>query len=378
MPPVEKLWSSYKATADFETFTADEHEIFYEPSTGDLRLDDGSTPGGIPLTFTELRFNITHQRDGSEPTGSLSWSTSDQTLELVHPAGVVQEVGQETYGYVINETGTTIADGVAVRFAGATTNGEARLKVAPMQANGQFPTYYVFGMTTQSIPDGDKGRVTVWGKVRRIDTTGQGGETWSVGDILFVSPTVAGGLTNVRPTAPSNVIPIAAVLRVDATQGEIFVRPSFEQQKNYAELFNTATQTAALTNTAYPITYNTIGPTSQITVVNNSRITFAEPGFYQFSLDAQVLSTNASAKDVRFWFRKNGVNQTNTTRIQTLADNNEYRPFSMTHNISIVANDYVEIMWATTDTTASLVAAPATAYAPASPSVQVIIAQPAL
>ena len=50
----------------------------------------------------------------------------------------------------------------------------------------------------------------------------------------------------------------------------------------------------------------------------------------------------------------------------------------MTHSISVAAGDYIEIEWATTDTTARLKAAPSTAYAPASPSVQLIIAQPAL
>lgn len=376
--PVEKLWSTYKATADFDTFTADEHEIFYEPSTGDLRLDDGVTPGGIPLTFSEIRFDTTHGATGSEPAGSLFWSNSDQTLDLVHPGGVVQQIGQETYGYVRNNTGNTIPDGTAVRFAGAEQNGEARLLVAPMQANNEFPSLYVFGITTQDIPDGGDGRVTVWGKVRGLDTTGQNGETWNVGDILYVDPDDAGGLTNVRPTAPDNVIPMAAVLAVDETAGEIFVRPSFEQQKNYGEFSNTADQTAALINTAYPITYNVSGPTQQISIVSNSRITFAESGFYQLILNAQVLSTNASAKNVRFWFRKNGTDIAITTRIQTLTGNNEYRPFSSTQTVSVEAGDYVEIMWATTDTTARLKAAPATAYAPASPSVQVIVTQPAL
>ena len=160
---VEKLWSTYKATADFDTFTADEHEIFYEPSTGDLRLDDGSTPGGIPLTFTEIRFDTTHDVVGTEPPGSLTWSNSDQTLNLTHPNGVIQQVGQELYGYVRNNTGNTIPNGSAVRFSGAEQNGEARLEVSTMIADNSVPTLYVFGITTEDIEDGADGRVTVCG-----------------------------------------------------------------------------------------------------------------------------------------------------------------------------------------------------------------------
>jgi len=380
MPPVEKLWSTYKATADFDTFTADEHEIFYEPSTGDLRLDDGSTPGGIPLTFTELRFDTTHLLSGNEPAGSVSWNAEDETIDIVHPNGVVQSVGQETYAYVRNRTGSTIPDGTAVRFAGAEQNGESRLLVAPMQANNEFPTLYVLGVTTEDIADDADGRVTVWGKVRNIDTTGPGAESWNVGDIIFVSPTTAGGLTNVRPTAPNNVIPIAAVIRVDATEGEIFVRPSFEQQKNYAEALRSTSQQITPATTAVAVSFSSIPTAQQISLdpADATKIVFAESGFYNIAINAQLQSTNASAKDVRIWLRTGDVDVAGTTRVTTLTGNNEFRTFTATHNLSLAANANVQIMMASTDNTVSISAAPATAYAPASNAIEVIITQPAL
>ena len=380
MPPVEKLWSTYKATADFDTFTADEHEIFYEPSTGDLRLDDGSTPGGIPLTFTELRFDTTHLLSGNEPAGSVSWNAEDETIDIVLPNGVIQSVGQETYAYVRNKTGSTIPDGTAVRFAGAEQNGESRLLVAPMQANNEFPTLYVLGVTTEDIADDADGRVTVWGKVRNIDTTGPGAESWNVGDIIFVSPTTAGGLTNVRPTAPNNVIPIAAVIRVDATEGEIFVRPSFEQQKNYAEALRSTSQQITPATTAVAVSFSSIPTAQQISLdpADATKIVFAESGFYNIAINAQLQSTNASAKDVRIWLRTGDVDVAGTTRVTTLTGNNEFRTFTATHNLSLVANSNVQIMMASTDNTVSITASPATAYAPASNAMEVIITQPAL
>ena len=380
MPPVEKLWSTYKATADFDTFTADEHEIFYEPSTGDLRLDDGSTPGGIPLTFTELRFDTTHLLSGNEPAGSVSWNAEDETIDIVHPNGVVQSVGQETYAYVRNKTGSTIPDGTAVRFAGAEQNGESRLLVAPMQANNEFPTLYVLGVTTEDIADDADGRVTVWGKVRNIDTTGPGAESWNVGDIIYVSTTTAGGLTNVRPTAPNNVIPIAAVIRVDATEGEIFVRPSFEQQKNYAEALRSTSQQITPATTAVAVSFSSIPTAQQISLdpADATKIVFAESGFYNIAINAQLQSTNASAKDVRIWLRTGDVDVAGTTRVTTLTGNNEFRTFTATHNLSLAANANVQIMMASTDNTVSITASTATAYAPASNAMEVIITQPAL
>jgi hypothetical protein len=380
MPPVEKLWSTYKATADFDTFTADEHEIFYEPSTGDLRLDDGSTPGGIPLTFTEIRFDTTHTLSGNEPAGSLSWNTTDTTLDIVHPNGVVQSVGQELYAYVRNKTGSTIPNGTAVRFAGAEQNGQSRLLVAPFLADGTFPTLYALAVATEDIPDEADGRVTVWGKVRDIDTTGPGSETWNVGDILYGSPDTAGLLTNIVPTAPDNVVPFAAVLRVDATAGEIFVRPSYEQQKNYAEIIRSTDFAIANANTATAVVFTSNPFAQKITLdpLDNSKIIFEESGFYNIQVNVQLLSTTAAGKDVRLWLRKAGNNVSGTTRVTTLTGNNEYKTVTVTHNLSLTANSNVQIMVASTDTTVSLKSAPATAYAPASNAVEVIITQPAL
>ena len=379
--PSEKIWSSYKPTAEFDTYVGEVGEIFFEPSTGDMRISDGSTPGGLPITFKEIRFDTTHTRSGSEPTGSVFWNTEDETIDIVHPSGVVQSVGQETFAYVRNATGNTIADGSTVRFAGAEQNGEARLLVAPFQANGTFPTLYGLGIATQNIPDGEDGRITVWGKVRNIDTTGNGDETWNVGDILYVSPATAGDLTNVKPTAPDNVIPMAAVLRVDATEGEIFVRPSYEQQKNYGVFSSTIDQTLGNANTAGTVTFNTTSFAQQIAIddVDTSKIIFRETGLYVATFNAQLTSTNASAKNVRFWLAKDGNNMANTTRIVSISGSNIFRPISITYNISIdTANSFAQLRWATTDTAVTLDAVASTAYAPASPSVQLDIIQAAL
>lgn len=379
--PSEKIWSSYKPTAEFDTYVGEVGEIFFEPSTGDMRISDGNTPGGLPITFKEIRFDITHTRSGSEPTGSVFWNTEDETIDIVHPSGVVQSVGQETFAYVRNATGNTITDGSAVRFAGAEENGEARLLVAPFQANGTFPTLYGLGIATQNIPDGEDGRITVWGKVRNIDTTGNGDEEWAVGNILYVSPSTAGDLTNVKPTAPDNVIPMAAVLRVDATEGEIFVRPSYEQQKNYGVFSSTLDQTLGNANTAGNVTFNTTSFAQQIAIddVDTSKIIFRETGLYVATFNAQLTSTNASAKNVRFWLVKDGNNIANTTRIVSISGSNIFQPISITYNISIdTANSFAQLRWATTDTAVTLDAVASTAYAPASPSVQLDIIQAAL
>lgn len=320
-----------------------------------------------------VRFDLTHAHEEERVPGTLCWSQEDETLNLTHPNGVIQQVGQETYGYVRNKTGATILNGTAVRFSGAEQNGTARLLVAPFQANNEFPTLYGFGIATEDIADSDDGRVTVWGKVRGLNTSG-----FNVGDILYVSPDSAGGLTNIRPTAPSNVIPMAAVLSVDSAEGEIFVRPSYEQQKNYGSFASDSNQTIALANTAQTVRLNVTNFAQQLSIDSDYSIVANEPGLYHFTCNFQVLSTDASAKQVYTWIQFNDSDVPRSARRITLTGNTVSLGVTAFHNVSMKVGDKVKHRWASTDTAVRLDATAATAFSPSAPSVVIEVDQTAL
>jgi len=70
-----------------------------------------------------------------------------------------------------------------------------------------------------------EGFVTTSGLVRNLNTTGSlQGETWADGDLLYLSPTVEGRITNVKPVAPDHLIIIGYVVHAHITQGTIFVK----------------------------------------------------------------------------------------------------------------------------------------------------------
>jgi hypothetical protein len=165
----------------------------------------------------------------SAPTaeGSLSWNSSDGTLDLVMKGGnVVQQIGEEQYYTVRNETGSTIANGTPVMVNGVTA-GSGRVTVTPAIADGSIDELRFIGLTTESITSGINGYVTCFGYVRGLDTRGTPyGETWAVGDIVYVSPTTAGYLTNVEPTAPNLKIVVAIVVVRNQTSGVLLVRPT--------------------------------------------------------------------------------------------------------------------------------------------------------
>lgn len=302
-------------------------------------------------------------------TGRLDWDSDDATLELDMEYGVVQQIGQETYARVQNSTGVTIPNGTVVGFAGAADNA---LKVAPFLADGSQSSLYILGVMTHDLPDtGERGYCTVWGFVRDVNTS-----AFTQGDILYASTTVAGGLTNVKPTAPNNVVVIAAVVKVGTTDGIIFVRPTIEQQKYYGTFNRTTTYTPALANTAYALPFNSSANTNGVSIGSpTSRIVVAHSGYYDVSCTLQYSSSNASQKDAYAWLRKNGTDIPQSSRVTTLSLNGGYRTAFISEAVSLAANDYIEIMFAATDTAVSVIAAPATAFAPGSPAANLIVTQ---
>jgi hypothetical protein len=321
------------------------------------------------LNTNYLDFELDAPRTGQ--IGRLGWNQTDQTLDVGMDYGVTQQVGLETYARVQNSTGVTIPNGTVVGFAGVGVDNT--LQVSPYLANGATPTLYVLGVMTHDLPDtGQKGYCTTWGYVRDVNTSG-----FTVGDILYASPTVAGAFTNIKPTAPYNVVPVAAVLHVSATVGVIFVRPTIEQQLYYGEFTKTDTQSPAVINTAYALTFNTTQIANGVYVgVTTSEVYVDQAGLYNLAVSVQVTSGNASQKSVRVWLRVNGTTDIpNSARLASITLNAGYVVVTLNAIASLLANDFVEVMYSADNTNTSIATVAATAFAPAAPAAIITITQ---
>ena len=326
-----------------------------------------TNPG--PGRFTDVTFS---SFGDNVDRGQVSWNINEDTLDVTMGNGVVQQVGYETYMYVKNDTGSPIPNGTVVGFSGV----NSEILISPYTANSSANELYFVGVTTRDMADQDTGPVTLYGKVRGLDTTGPGAETWVAGDILYASPTTAGGFTNVRPTAPNVVIPVAAVLSVDATDGDIMVRPTIPMGLDYGAFDSTSAQTLAATNTATSITLGNTLSSNGVTIgTPTSRMVVAQAGYYKIDATLQLSSGSSSAKTVYVWLRKNGSNVTDTTRAITVDINNGYVPISVSYPISLDATDYIELYWAANDTNVSLAPITGLAFAPDAPSVLVTVTQ---
>ena len=324
-----------------------------------------------PMHFALDYIDFTKRPKHVNKVARVAWNDDDDTINIHHTGNVTQQVGLEAYIRVTNNTGSTLPNGSVVGFSGAS----GLIEVSPFLADGSMPSLYAIGVLTQDIQNGGNGRATVLGAVRQINTTGAPyGETWLVGDILYASPTTAGGLTNIKPTAPSVSVPLGAVLSVGVT-GSIFVRPTIEQQKYYGTFNKTTSQTPAAINTAYAIGLDSASVSNGVTIGSGSRLIVAHSGLYEFNCAFQLASGSASTKNVWLWFRKNGVDVANSSFKVSLESNSALATPSRSMVFSLAANDYIELMWAADSTAVTLSPFAATAFAPAAPACIVSVDQ---
>lgn len=185
--------------------------IPYDGATANVDLGEF----GIKAGFFQLDTTPTNT---PEEAGVIFWDADDLTVD-VRLNGYVMKIGEDLFYPVKNQTGANIAKGTAVRFAG-TLGASARLLIEPFLADGSLESQVFMGVAAEPIADGADGKVLWFGRIRQIDTS-----AFSEGDILYASPTTAGGFTASKPAAPNNVISVAAVINSDANKGVIFVRP---------------------------------------------------------------------------------------------------------------------------------------------------------
>lgn len=195
----------------------------YVPYTGATQNLNLGTYG---LISDFVQFNTTNS---AIPTtaGTMSWNNTDGTADLILKGGnVTLQIGQENVVRVVNKTGANLTEAAykVVRVRNQDEGGAQgqRLAVVLAQADSKINHTGILGLVTENITDNQEGFVTSFGEVRKIDTTGDlQGETWADGDVLWLSDSVAGELTNIEPE--THPVQIGYVLYSHANNGKIFV-----------------------------------------------------------------------------------------------------------------------------------------------------------
>lgn len=141
------------------------------------------------------------------------------------------------------------------------------------------------------------------------------------------------------------------------------------------KFFSTVDQNAASPDTAYALQFeNTyLGEAISVTGTPKTRITPIHSGVYNFELSVELTSTNANSKELSFWVRRSGVDVATTARQHVVAGSGGVDDFEYSFTIDITAGQYIELMWATDDTTIVIDYQPAVSPRPAIPSTLVTV-----
>jgi len=145
---------------------------------------------------------------------------------------------------------------------------------------------------------------------------------------------------------------------------------------NYSDIQN---QTAAVINTGYGVKFRTLNLSSGISVLNDTKITLQNTGYYNLSIDLQFLNTDTQENDANVWIKKNGTNIISSNGLASIPATHGgiHGHTIFTKNILIqgIATDYFEVFFSVSNTLVSLATYTASSPSPSTPSAQFTINQ---
>jgi hypothetical protein len=211
-------------------------------------LTAGDSAGSLDITdLNLLDFDTATTSTAGE--GQLVWNDTLGTLNLGLKGGnTISNLGQHLHARVVNKTtplvNLTKAGYEVVIVAGATGQ---RLSVKLAKADNDANSAGTLGIVAENIAGNAEGFICSVGNLTNINTTGSlQGETWADGDSLYLSPTVFGGVTNVKPSAPFHEVRLGYVEYAHAVNGKIYVK--IDNGYELDELHNVAINSGTLAN----------------------------------------------------------------------------------------------------------------------------------
>ena len=336
-----------------------------------------STPVGAatPSTGRFTSVTLASGAVGAIGFGEVRLNSTELTLDVGLSGGVVGQMFEEAYVSVVNNTAAPLVSGQVVGYNGV--DNAASLPYAKLiNANADQEPLNILGVATQTIAVGSLGRVTMFGKVRDVNTTGfQVSQVWAQGDLLYVHPTLVGELTNVEPTPPFQSILVAKVLRVGATTGTLMVRPLLQHHKHYGVFNGDGTFGPLTLGTAEALPWD-IDIESGVDVdiqVDQTKVFVRRAGLYTLDFSGHLQSSVNSAQTAWLWLRVNGVDVPYSTGEFDVK--NVGTSVAWHKALQLSKDDYVQIMMSSDNTAVYFGDTAATALVPASRAINLTVLQ---
>ena len=241
--------------------------------------------------------------------GEMAWNNTDGTLDLGLKGGLLNKIGQQVVVRARNNSGSAITKGSVVKVVGV-AGGFIGINLAQGDSDANSAT--AFGIVAENIADASNGFVCINGIIHGLNTN-----AFTEGDVLYLSPTVAGTFTNVKTVAPQHAVVIGYVAKKSATDGHILlhVQNGYEldelhnvviasEVNNDALIYETTTQlwkNKTIGGWNYIVKSANQDVTNNATLQDDTELQFSvvAGGQYMIEMDLVVSASSASA-DYKF------------------------------------------------------------------------------
>lgn len=174
--------------------------LTYYPSGGGSSID---TTGAFLISVSQPNDStLTFQKGATQTSYTIRSSVAGSATRLVTS--------------VYNNSGSTITKGSVVYINGRHSSNLPTIALA--QANTEVNSYSTFALVENDIPTSSSGIAIQAGNIGNLNLPTS---TYTDGQIVYLSPTTAGGITTTKPLAPNHIVKIGTITRAHPTFGTI-------------------------------------------------------------------------------------------------------------------------------------------------------------
>jgi len=273
-----------------------------------LVTDTTTSPVSKKISFDNLQNSFTDisldkaqfdtSMTGTTTEGQVAYNSNNGALEYGTSGGFPIELGKMTTlpRRVKNTTGATITKGTVVYISGVQGNDPLISKAI---ATSDATSAFTIGVTGEDISDNGKGHVVTFGLV-----TGLNLSSYTAGDTVYLSGTVAGEFTATKSLAPLHYVRVGIVTKATAS-GELFVTVlnGFELEELHdvsiigagdKDIISYETSTGLWKNK----TIGTLKTDLDLSGTNTGDITVTDSATVNFTLTGQNLTADVIASGV--------------------------------------------------------------------------------
>jgi nitrogen fixation protein len=218
--------------ADWNAVSGDA-QILNKPTIPDVSTLVPYTGATTNVNLGEFELKAGQVTLDTTPTGTAAvattrWNDTLGSSETTLKGGsVILKNGVDLVARIVNKvTPNTTLTKAAYQVVKVTGAQGQRLAVNLAQANNDLNSADTLGVVTETIAANQEGFIITVGQLEGVNTTGSlQGETWADGDVLYLSPTTAGRMTNIKPNGSTgHIVVLGYVEYAHANNGKIYVK----------------------------------------------------------------------------------------------------------------------------------------------------------